>query len=68
MGRLGVPPLVIDGPPPPQAPDVIARDAAGRATVRAVRVTEPLRIDGALDERVYQDVPAVVRFHPGRTG
>ena len=62
VGRLGVPPLVIGGPPPPQAPDVIARDAAGRATVRAVRVTEPLRIDGALDERVYQDVPALSGF------
>ena len=57
-----VPPLVINGPPPPQPPDVISRDANGRATVRAIRLVEPLRVDGALDERVYQDVPAVSDF------
>ena len=44
----------IDGPPPPVAPATIARDAAGRATVRAVRISEPLRLDGVLDERVYE--------------
>ena len=57
-----VPHLVINGPPPPQPPDVISRDANGRATVRAVRLVEPLRVDGALDERVYQDVLAVSDF------
>ena len=56
------PGVAIDGPPPPQPPAVISRDAAGRATIRAVRVTEPLTIDGALDERVYQDVPALSDF------
>ena len=56
------PRLVINGPPPPQPPDVIARDANGRATMRAIRLVEPLRVDGALDERVYQDVPAVSDF------
>ena len=55
-------PLVINGPPPPQPPDVISRDANGRATMRAIRLAEPLRIDGVLDERVYQDVPAVSDF------
>ena len=55
-------PVVINGPPPPQPPDVISRDANGRATVRAVRLVEPLRVDGALDERVYQDVPALSDF------
>ena len=50
------------GPPPPQPPDVISRDANGRATVRAVRLTEPLRVDGSLDERVYHDVPALSDF------
>ena len=39
-----------DAPPPPIAPQVIRRDEEGRATVRAVRVGQPLRIDGALDE------------------
>ena len=56
------PAVVIDGPPPPVPPAVISRDAAGRATVRAVRLTAPLRIDGALDERIYNDVPALSDF------
>ena len=43
-------------PPPPVAPAVISRDNAGHATVRAVRVSEPIRLDGLLDERVYQTV------------
>ena len=53
---------VIDGPPAPQPPDVISRDTAGRATVRAVRVVEALTIDGILNEPVYQDVPALSGF------
>ena len=44
-----------DGPPPPAPPAIIARDAAGRATLRAVRLEEPLDVDGALDERLYRD-------------
>jgi hypothetical protein len=47
--------LVVDGPPAPQLPDTIARDDAGRVTIRAVRVREPVRIDGVLDEGVYSD-------------
>jgi hypothetical protein len=43
----------IDGPPPPVAPDVITRGPNGQATVRAIRLSAPLRIDGALDEEVY---------------
>ena len=49
-------------PPAPAAPDVITRDAAGRATVRAVRVAEPIRVDGRLDEAVYARVPALSDF------
>jgi hypothetical protein len=44
------------GPPPPALPETIARDDQGRATVRAVRVTEPMHIDGRLDEAIYQTV------------
>ena len=44
------------------APEVLARDERGRATLRAVRLTEPLTLDGALDERVYRDVPPVTGF------
>ena len=55
-GAFIEPPLVIDGPPPPLPPETIARDAAGRVTMRATRLTEPLTIDGLLDERVYEAV------------
>ncbi|MBM3819132.1 MAG: hypothetical protein FJW14_08990 [Acidimicrobiia bacterium] len=37
-------------------PDVITRDAAG-TTIRAVRVTWPMAIDGALDEPLYAVPP-----------
>ena len=52
----------IDGPPPPVAPDTINRDTEGRATVRAVRLTEPLVIDGALDETSYNAVESFSGF------
>ena len=52
----------IDGPPPPLPPAVLARDEAGRATGRAVRLTDPLRIDGRLDEVVYSTVPSMSDF------
>jgi hypothetical protein len=55
-------PVGFDGPAPPVAPAVITRDASGRATVRAVRVTTPLRIDGALDEALYTSVPPISDF------
>ena len=54
--------VVIDGAPPPLAPETIARDATGRATVRAVRLTEPLRLDGTLDDGVYTTVPSFGGF------
>ena len=47
---------VIDGPPAPVPPATIRRDARGGATVRAVRLDEPLRVDGVLDEPVYARV------------
>ena len=52
---------IIDGPPPPEAPATISRDAAGRATIRAVRVAA-LALDGALDEAVYRDTPPFSDF------
>jgi hypothetical protein len=54
--------LHVDAPPEPVAPEVITRDSAGRATIRAVRVAEPLRIDGALDETIYLNVPSMSDF------
>ena len=52
----------IDGPPAPIAPEVVTRDAAGRATMRAVRLAEPLSLDGALSEAVYAQTQAVSAF------
>lgn len=53
----------VDGPPAPVPPAVISRDAvSGRATIRAVRLKEPLRMDGRLDEAVYRSVPAISDF------
>ena len=42
----------ISSPPAPIAPAVISRDDEGRATVRAIRLTQPLRLDGELDGSV----------------
>ena len=50
---------VYDGPPPPQLPATLARDDAGRTTVRAVRLSAPLRVDGSLDEEVYRTVEPI---------
>ena len=55
-------PGAIDGPPPPVAPEVIRRDERGRATIRAIELTEGIRLDGQLDERVYQTVTAITGF------
>ena len=55
-------PADFDGPAPPVPPAVISRDSSGRATVRAVRVTTPIRIDGALDEALYTTVPSISDF------
>ena len=46
--------IVIDGSPAPVAPESITRDERRRATVRAIKLSEPLNLDGKLDEQVYQ--------------
>jgi hypothetical protein len=51
-GSVTAPPFAFDGPPPPVPPAVITHDASGRATIRAVRLTAPLRVDGRLDDEV----------------
>ena len=50
------------GPPAPALPETVARDAEGRATVAAVRVTAPLRIDGQLDEALYRTITPISDF------
>jgi hypothetical protein len=47
--------LAIDGSPAPVFPESITRDSLGRATVRAIRLSEPLVLDGRLDEAVYSE-------------
>ena len=66
-------PLVIDGPPAPEAPATINRDANGRATVRAVRLDAPFQLDGVLEEPVYNTVEPLTGFvqqqpNPGAPG
>ena len=54
--------ILIDGPPPPVAPETISRDDDGRATVRAVPIADPLRLDGILDEGVFETTPSFSGF------
>jgi len=51
-----------DDPPPPVAPAVVARDVDGNTRVRATRITEPIVLDGRLDERTYAAVPSIGDF------
>ncbi len=57
----GGPPLLEDGRPMPVAPAVLARNDRG-VTVRAMRITTPMTIDGRLDEAVYSQVPSITEF------
>lgn len=61
-GDVSTAPGSIDGPPAPIPPAVVARDARGRVTVRAVRLDRPLEIDGRLDEAIYQTTLPVEDF------
>ena len=50
------------GPPAPAADEAVSRDADGRVTIRAFRLSEPLTVDGVLDDPVYDQVPAADGF------
>jgi len=52
----------IEGPAPPQAPEVISRDRDGRVTLRAVRLEGELTLDGRLEENLYRRVPNITGF------
>lgn len=55
-GQLHVPP--IDGPPAPAEPNGFARDEETlKATIRAIKLAEPLQFDGRLDDQVYERYP-----------
>ncbi len=62
LADSGIDPGLIDGPPAPEAPAVMTRDEEGRTTVRAIHLDEGLRLDGVLDEPVYQGAPAITGF------
>lgn len=52
----------IDGPPAPDPPAIVSRDAVGKVTLRATRLSQPFTLDGVLDEAFYESVPAVSDF------
>ncbi len=52
----------VAGPPPPLPPELVSRDEGGQATVRAIKLVEGIRLDGRLDEPVYQTIPAIEGF------
>jgi hypothetical protein len=54
--------VTIIGPSAPSPPEMVARDDEGQVTMRAVRLEEPLVLDGRLDDPVYGRVPAVSDF------
>ena len=56
---------VVRGPAPPEAPEMVRRDDAGGATMRATRLTEPFELDGRLDDAIYDRVPGVGGFIQG---
>jgi hypothetical protein len=45
----------LDNPPIPEPPTTYAKAADGRVTIRAIRLAEPLKLDGVLEESVYRD-------------
>jgi hypothetical protein len=44
---------ILLGPPAPVAPAVITRTASGQATIRAIKLSAPLTLDGVLNEALY---------------
>src|SRR5687767_9519956 len=49
-------------PPPPVPPATVSRSAEGGVSVRAVRIAQPLQIDGRLEESAYRTVEAITDF------
>ena len=48
--------------PPPVPPAVVSRTPAGRTSLRAIRIQEPLTLDGQLDEEWYRTTPPIDGF------
>ena len=51
--------MVAGAPPPPIPPATASRNAAGQVTVRAVRLTGGLDLDGRLDEEIYRTIEPI---------
>ena len=62
QGSAPEPGFVLRGPAPPELPEMVRRDDAGGATMRATRLAEPLEFDGRLDDAIYDRVPGVGGF------
>ena len=59
----------LEGLAMPERPETMATNAEGQITIRAYRIDEPLELDGALDEEIYQRIdPAsgFVQWEPER--
>jgi hypothetical protein len=67
-GSVSLPPVAVElpfafeGAPAPIPPEVVSRDPSGRVTIRVVKLSAPLRIDGRLDEPLYKTVPPISDF------
>ena len=55
-------PAAYDGPPAPELPATSARDTQGRTTIRAVKLSAPLTLDGQLDEAIYRNIAPISDF------
>ena len=56
---IAPPALAVTEPVPPA---VLARDSDGSVTIRAVRLNEPIVLDGRLDDPIYRDVVPIDEF------
>ena len=54
--------IELDDPPPPVGGAAINQAGDAGATLRAFRVSEPLRIDGVIEEGFYQSIPPITEF------
>ena len=59
MGAAAVRAAAAPQAPAPVAPATVSRTPEGAITIRAVRLTGPIKIDGRLDDPIYADVPAI---------
>ena len=54
--------MVSGVPPAPVLPETVSRNEAGQATVRAVRLTGSVGLDGTLDEEIYRTIEPISGF------